>query len=177
MALFVLCHWCGIAYARFGPKKPNQFVKHFFTAPTVGTQFLILITSVLTEERTSRRLLNHEILGARVDRLLLYLIYWALNLILALTNVEFERVDHSKAFQMDRPLTLTLGRQAVRMVCEVWAARWMRNTKGFLSLGFLWQTLLYLCSSLLEIHRSHPCLATHMKSYDLFTKSLATLAS
>jgi hypothetical protein len=55
----------------------------------------MLITDILTEDRVSRRSLNRVVLGARLDRLLLYLIYWALNLILALTNVDFERVGRS----------------------------------------------------------------------------------
>ncbi|KAJ6116005.1 hypothetical protein N7523_006422 [Penicillium sp. IBT 18751x] len=76
VVLFILCHWCEIAYFRFGSRKSTPFVRHF-----------------LKLKRASRRVLNNQILGARVDRLLLYLIYWALNLILALTNVDFERID------------------------------------------------------------------------------------
>ncbi|KAJ5670752.1 uncharacterized protein N7477_006115 [Penicillium maclennaniae] len=53
----------------------------------------MLIISVLTPKSASRRVLNNQILGARVDTLSLYLIYWALNLILALSNVDFERID------------------------------------------------------------------------------------
>lgn len=49
---------------------------------------------LLEYNRQARRFLASSIMGLRTDRSILYIIYWAINLILAVTNVDLTELSY-----------------------------------------------------------------------------------
>ncbi|KAJ6013726.1 hypothetical protein N7540_008317 [Penicillium herquei] len=67
MVLFAVYHWASVLHTKSGSK----------SNPTLTLKY-----------REVRRFLSSSTMGLRTDRSILYIIYWAINLILALTNVD-----------------------------------------------------------------------------------------
>ncbi|KAJ5250642.1 hypothetical protein N7489_001052 [Penicillium chrysogenum] len=79
MVLFAIYHWSSVVHFRYGRRK---------SYPTLTRKY-----------RQVRCFLSSSTLGLRTDRSILYIIYWAINLILALTNIELTKlIDVSKRF-------------------------------------------------------------------------------
>ncbi|CAI7584936.1 unnamed protein product [Penicillium glandicola] len=68
MVMFTIYHWSSVIHFYYGRRKSH---------PTLTRKY-----------RQARCFLASSTMGLRTDRSLLYIIYWAINLILALTNVE-----------------------------------------------------------------------------------------
>ncbi|KAJ5770256.1 uncharacterized protein N7511_002307 [Penicillium nucicola] len=68
MALFVVFHWSMVIYFHYGPRNSH---------PTLARKY-----------REARRVLSSSTVGLRTDRSILYIIYWSINLILTVTNVD-----------------------------------------------------------------------------------------
>ncbi|KAJ5921484.1 hypothetical protein N7466_009810 [Penicillium verhagenii] len=75
MFLFAVHYWAGFIQARYGPKK-------------------IYPVLIRTYRRIGHFLSTSSIFGTRIERLLLYIVYWAINLILALTNVDLTQITY-----------------------------------------------------------------------------------
>ncbi|OQE32450.1 hypothetical protein PENFLA_c001G02010 [Penicillium flavigenum] len=79
MVLFAIYHWSSVVHFHYGRRK---------NYPTLTRKY-----------RQARCFLSSSAMGLRTDRSLLYIIYWAINLILALTNIDLTKlVDVSKRF-------------------------------------------------------------------------------
>ncbi|KAJ6184662.1 hypothetical protein N7519_005963 [Penicillium mononematosum] len=79
MVLFAIHHWSSVVHFHYGRRK---------NYPTFTRKY-----------KQARCFLSSSTLGLRTDRSLLYIIYWAINLILALTNIDLTKlVDVSKRF-------------------------------------------------------------------------------
>ncbi|KAJ5213470.1 hypothetical protein N7449_000639 [Penicillium cf. viridicatum] len=79
MVLFAVYHWSSVIHFHYGRRKNH---------PTLTRKY-----------RQLQCLLSSSTIGLRADRSLLYIIYWAINLILALTNLDFSNlVNVSKRF-------------------------------------------------------------------------------
>ncbi|KAJ5776867.1 hypothetical protein N7520_000113 [Penicillium odoratum] len=68
MFLFAVYHWASVIHFKYGSSKSH---------PALTRKY-----------REARRFLSSSIMGLRTDRSLLYIVYWAINLILTLTNVD-----------------------------------------------------------------------------------------
>ncbi|KAJ5607288.1 hypothetical protein N7537_003907 [Penicillium hordei] len=69
MVLFAVYHWSSVIHFYYGRRKNH---------PTLTRKY-----------RQLQCLLSSSIMGLRADRSLLYIIYWVINLVLALTNLDF----------------------------------------------------------------------------------------
>ncbi|CAG7935108.1 unnamed protein product [Penicillium nalgiovense] len=79
MVLFAVYHWSSVIQFHYGRGK---------SYPTLTRKY-----------RQARCFLSSPRMGLRTDRSLLYIIYWAINLILALTNIDLTKlIDVSKRF-------------------------------------------------------------------------------
>ncbi|CAG8179504.1 unnamed protein product [Penicillium nalgiovense] len=79
MVLFAVYHWSSVIHFHYGRGK---------SYPTLTRKY-----------RQARCFLSSSRMGLRTDRSLLYIIYWAINLILALTNIDLTKlIDVSKRF-------------------------------------------------------------------------------
>ncbi|KAJ5705861.1 hypothetical protein N7536_001550 [Penicillium majusculum] len=68
MVLFAIYHWSSVIHFHYGRRKNH---------PTLTRKF-----------RQARCFLSSSTMGLRTDRSILYIIYWAINLILTLTNID-----------------------------------------------------------------------------------------
>ncbi|KAJ5793171.1 uncharacterized protein N7503_009149 [Penicillium pulvis] len=69
--LFGFAHWGTVAFRKYGPKEPGK-----------------LLGDTIRAYRSVRRVLDTVILGKSLDKWLLYLTYWAIDLILVLTRLD-----------------------------------------------------------------------------------------
>lgn len=92
MACFVAYHWCSKACFRYGPQRPSPLVgKYLEIRRYVMSPFGV--RGILIRYSAGRRFLNHIVLGARLDRWMIYLLYWATNCIMLFTNPCWELVS------------------------------------------------------------------------------------
>ncbi|CAG8928199.1 unnamed protein product [Penicillium salamii] len=73
MALFAISHWISLAYFYYGPRKRYTLISKY---------------------RKARGLLAGSIMGLRADRSILYMIYWAVNIVILLTNVDLTNITY-----------------------------------------------------------------------------------
>ncbi|OQE45103.1 hypothetical protein PENCOP_c002G03822 [Penicillium coprophilum] len=73
MVLFAVYHWASVIHFYYGRRRSH---------PTLTRKY-----------RQARRFLSTSTRGLRTDRSILYIIYWAINLILALTNVDLTNIN------------------------------------------------------------------------------------
>ncbi|KXG47340.1 FAD-binding 8 [Penicillium griseofulvum] len=89
MVLFAVYHWSSVIHFHYGRRR-----KH----PTLTRKY-----------RQVRRFLSTSTMGLRTDRSILYIIYWAINLILAVTNVDLTNlINVAKRFGWISVANLTL---------------------------------------------------------------------
>ncbi|KAJ5952097.1 FAD-binding 8 [Penicillium vulpinum] len=89
MVLFAVYHWSSVIHFYYGRRKSN---------PTLTRKY-----------RQARRFLSSSTIGLRTDRSILYIIYWAINLILALTNIDLTNISFvAKRFGWISVANLTL---------------------------------------------------------------------
>ncbi|KAJ5887577.1 hypothetical protein N7495_007618 [Penicillium taxi] len=81
MVIFIACHWMRKAYITYGPRKSRPSV-----------QILVRYS------RATCRLLSSAPFGINLDRCLLYLLYWAINLIITFTNLQYNAKQVAKRF-------------------------------------------------------------------------------
>ncbi|KAJ5793295.1 uncharacterized protein N7503_009273 [Penicillium pulvis] len=74
MCLFAVYHWLSVIHFHYGPRKSH---------PALSRKY-----------RQARRFLASSVMGLRTDRSILYIIYWAINLILAVTNVDLTELSY-----------------------------------------------------------------------------------
>ncbi|OJJ65795.1 hypothetical protein ASPBRDRAFT_60260 [Aspergillus brasiliensis CBS 101740] len=74
MILFAIHHWLSVRHFYYGSRKINPILARI--------------------QRTSHQFLSTSWMGMRTDRSLLYIIYWSINLILTLTNVDLTQVSY-----------------------------------------------------------------------------------
>ncbi|KGO74387.1 FAD-binding 8 [Penicillium italicum] len=72
MVLFAVYHWSSVIYFHYGPRKSH---------PALTRKY-----------RQVRCFLSSSTMGLRTDRSILYFIYWAINLILTLTNIDVTNI-------------------------------------------------------------------------------------
>ncbi|KAB8270215.1 ferric reductase like transmembrane component-domain-containing protein [Aspergillus minisclerotigenes] len=71
MILFIVHHWLGVLYFKYGSRKPGPLAATF-----------------VYWHRSIRKAIDRTIYGLYLGRWLLYMVYWAINLVLILTNVD-----------------------------------------------------------------------------------------
>ncbi|KAJ6011583.1 hypothetical protein N7451_002995 [Penicillium sp. IBT 35674x] len=74
MCLFAVYHWSSVIYFHYGPRKSHPALSRKYSQ--------------------ARRFLASSVMGLRTDRSILYIIYWAINLILALTDVDLTKLSY-----------------------------------------------------------------------------------
>ncbi|KAJ5103864.1 hypothetical protein N7532_004393 [Penicillium argentinense] len=77
MVVFIACYWYYAAYMRFGSRSHGP-----------------LMQKLLQRRRAGARFLSKSTFGLHRERWILYLIYWAVNLILALTDVDLTNLKY-----------------------------------------------------------------------------------
>ncbi|KAL4780301.1 ferric reductase like transmembrane component-domain-containing protein [Aspergillus varians] len=76
MVLFIVHHWLGALYFKYGSRKPGGLTRAF-----------------VQWHRSARKTLDRTIYGLHVGRWSMYMVYWAINLILILTRVELNSLN------------------------------------------------------------------------------------
>ncbi|GAD92840.1 hypothetical protein PVAR5_1436 [Paecilomyces variotii No. 5] len=77
MAITVVFHWISLICFQYGRGKDNAFMSR-----------------LATYQRKFQCLLSRRIVGTSIDRIILYGLYWSINLILVLTNVELTSLTY-----------------------------------------------------------------------------------
>ncbi|KAJ5267628.1 hypothetical protein N7478_010436 [Penicillium angulare] len=76
MFSFIMAHWIGLAFRRHGPSSTGG-----------------ILMPLKRGSRTLRRGLDTSVFGIGMDKWILYLIFWGINLILILTNVDLSELE------------------------------------------------------------------------------------
>jgi hypothetical protein len=86
--LFMARHWLSIIYIRYAREKPSIFSKHLAGILKYGKYSLNVKSPQLTSYSSLRRCLSRKIFGLLLNRLLLYITYWIINLVILETDVK-----------------------------------------------------------------------------------------
>ncbi|KAJ5093121.1 hypothetical protein N7456_008982, partial [Penicillium angulare] len=76
MILFIMAHWIRLAFQRHGPSGPSG-----------------ILMPLKKGFRTLRRGLDNSVFGIGMDKWILYLIFWGINVVLILTNVDLSELE------------------------------------------------------------------------------------
>ncbi|KAB8209718.1 ferric reductase like transmembrane component-domain-containing protein [Aspergillus parasiticus] len=76
MILFIVHHWLGVLYFKYGSRKPGPLAATF-----------------VHWHRSIRKAIDRTVYGLHLGRWLLYMVYWAINLVLILTDVDLESLN------------------------------------------------------------------------------------
>lgn len=96
MFCFMICHWSNFIYFHFRPRtKFGTFFQKLFLCSRYGKRQTanmasIIVFNGLTWYRVVQCFLGGKVFGLAIGRSLLYMLFWAINLILLLTNVKLE---------------------------------------------------------------------------------------
>ena len=94
MVLFAIHHWLHVIHFHYGPRKsyPAPLARLYRYLPTISLPESD--ANRCHKKRKTRRFLSTSWIGIRTDRSLLYIVYWSINLILALTNVDLTSITY-----------------------------------------------------------------------------------
>lgn len=94
MVIFIVHHWLGVLYFKYGSRKPGQLTGAFVHWHRCVHTILFILNLLIERYRSARKTLDRTIYGLHLGRWLLYMVYWAINLILILTNVDLGNLNY-----------------------------------------------------------------------------------
>lgn len=120
MVLFTLYHWANLSYLKFGPKTRNSVMEKLIrTRRYEFTQNPFSLSLSLTARRKTSRCLVSSVFNLQIGRWALYIVYWAINVILIVTNVEYSLKyvrQHTPLVDISKVADYVSGCQTSRMV-------------------------------------------------------------